>query len=72
MSIEKLDRTKIKEMNFWVIGRRKFKRIALTDMGNQLINEWNCLGDFYVCFHDSCEEILLELAFDIGFSKSSI
>jgi hypothetical protein len=52
-----------KELNFWVVGRRKLQRIN---------SKWINLGDFFICFHDSCEQILLEMAFDIGFGKLAI
>ena len=59
---ERIDRQKMKELNFWVVGRRKLKRVA---------DEWVNLGDLFICFHDSVEDILVELAFDIGFAKMS-
>jgi hypothetical protein len=55
---------KFKEITFWVVGRRKFK---FNNDKNVLKN----LGDFYICFHDSLDQVLLELAFDIGFGKHS-
>jgi len=55
---------KAKELNFWVVGRRRMKRTAAE-------STWKNLGDFYICYHDSADQILLELAFDIGFCKIS-
>ena len=55
---------KAKELNFWVVGRRRMKR---TSVGSA----WKNLGDFYICYHDSADQILLELAFDVGFCKIS-
>lgn len=57
------DMSKMKEMNFWVVGRRKFKR------DSNKPTSWTSLGDFFVCFNDSLDQILMELAFDVGFSK---
>lgn len=56
---------KTKELNFWVVGRRRFKRCDSN-------SEWSQQGDVFLCFHDAAEQILLELAFDIGFSKKTI
>jgi len=54
---------KIKELNFWVVGRRRLKQIN---------SKWISLGDFFICFHDAADQILIELAFDIGMCKMSI
>ena len=54
---------KYKEITFWVVGRRKFTFTKENILKN--------LGDFYVCFHDSVDQVLLELAFDLGFGKHS-
>ncbi|CAF0843916.1 unnamed protein product [Brachionus calyciflorus] len=56
------DKSKMKEFNFWVVGRRKLQRVDTN-------SEWINLGDFFVCFHDNLEDIILELAFDIGCAK---
>lgn len=56
---------KLKEMTFWVVGRRKMKRIGAK-------SDWTHVGDFFVCFNDSVDQVLLELAFDMGFAKLAI
>ena len=55
--------SKIKELNFWVVGRRRLKQIN---------SKWISLGDFFICFHDAADQILIELAFDIGMCKMAI
>ena len=57
--------SKVKEMNFWVVGRRKMQRLNPS-------TQWTNLGDFFVCFNDSIDQLLLELAFDVGFGKLTI
>lgn len=52
-------------MTFWVVGRRKMKRMAPK-------SNWTHVGDFFVCFNDSVDQVLLELAFDMGFAKLAI
>jgi hypothetical protein len=63
---KKDDLSKMKEMNFWVVGRRKFKRAGVNK------SKWTSMGDFFICFNDSLDQVLIELAFDIGFSKLAI
>lgn len=60
-----VDKSKLKELNFWVVGRRRLQR------ANSSL-EWDNLGDFFVCFHDSLDNLLIEIAFDFGFSKSNV
>lgn len=57
--------TKVKELTFWVVGRRRMKRMSPN-------SPWKSLGDFFVCFHDSADQIILELAFDIGACKIAV
>lgn len=56
------DKTKLKEISFWVVGRRKLQRVDSK-------SHWENQGDFFLCFHDALDQILIEHAFDIGFSK---
>lgn len=58
--------SKPKEITFWVVGRRKMHRSDLSS------NQWSVVKDFYVCFNDSIDQVLLELAFDVGFGKLTI
>lgn len=51
-----------KVMNFWVVGRRRLQR---TDPQSK----WIVVGDCFVCFADNLESFVLELAFDMGYSK---
>jgi len=51
---------KPKEMSFWVVGRRRL---------NKSMSQTHTSGDVFVCFADLAEQILIELAFDLGFSK---
>jgi hypothetical protein len=44
-------------VSFWVVGRRICKP---------------CQKDFFICFHDSADNILQELAFDIGFNRGAL
>lgn len=60
-----VDRRNFKEMSFWVVGRRKLRR-------SDPKSEWRNQGDFFICFHDSLDQVLVELAFDIGFSKLAL
>lgn len=60
-----LDKKKLKEMTFWVVGRRKLRRLHSNA-------EWLIEGDFFICFNDSLEQVLVEMAFDICFSKLAI
>ncbi|RNA03712.1 inturned isoform X1 [Brachionus plicatilis] len=54
-----------KELNFWVVGRRKLQR-------KDSQSKWVVIGDFFVCFHDNLEDVVLELAFDLGFIQVRI
>ena len=56
---------KLKEMNFWVVGRRKLSR-------RNSKSEWKNYGDFFICFNDTVDQILVELAFDFAFTKFAI
>lgn len=58
-------KTKMREIHFWVVGRRRLHR-------SDKNSDWISKGDFYICFHDEIDDILLELAFDVGFSKLAI
>ena len=58
-------KTKMREINFWVVGRRRLHRADKNA-------KWISQGDFFICFHDDIDGILLELAFDVGFSKLAI
>ena len=51
-----------KEMNFWVVGRRRLQR-------KDPQSKWVVVGDCFVCFVDNLESFVLELAFDMGFGK---
>ncbi len=57
--------TKVKEMNFWVVGRQRLSRKSLG-------SAWTKAGEIYLCFNDSIDQVLLELAFDAGFAKLAI
>jgi len=56
---------KMKEMNFWVVGRQRLER----QNSNSL---WINAGELYLCFNDTIDDVLLELAFDAGFAKLAI
>ena len=58
-------RSKMREIHFWVVGRRRLYRANKH-------GKWTSRGDFFICFHDAIDDILLELAFDIGFSKLAV
>jgi hypothetical protein len=58
-------KSKMREISFWVVGRRRLHR----DNKN---SKWISQGDFFICFHDEIDDILLELAFDVGFSKLAV
>jgi len=58
-------KSKMREISFWVVGRRRLHR----DNKNA---KWISQGDFFICFHDEIDDILLELAFDVGFSKLAV
>ena len=60
-------KSKMKCINFWVVGRRRLHRER-----NSKSSKWINNGDFFICFHDSVEDILLELAFDLAFAKLAI
>ena len=53
----------VKELCFWVVGRRKLHRPTLKS------DKWQSQGDFFICFHDHLDQALVEIAFDVGFSK---
>lgn len=57
-----IDKSKLREMSFWVVGRRKLRRVDSK-------SEWKSHGDLFICFNDSLDHVLVELAFDVGFSK---
>jgi hypothetical protein len=57
--------SKPKEINFWVVGRRKMYK-------SNSSSKWLIVKDFYVCFNDTIDQVLLELAFDVGFGKLTI
>lgn len=57
-----VDKSKLREMSFWVVGRRKLRRVDSK-------SEWKSHGDLFICFNDSLDHVLVELAFDMGFSK---
>jgi hypothetical protein len=63
------DNSKMRQANFWVIGRRKIKRSKLgIDSGNSTESKAiRSYEDFFVCFFDTLDNILIELAFDVGF-----
>ena len=53
----------VKELCFWVVGRRKLHRPTLKS------DKWQSQGDFFICFRDNLDQALVEIAFDVGFSK---
>lgn len=60
-----IDKTKFREISFWVVGRRKLRR-------DDPSSAWKSHGDLFICFNDSLDHVLVELAFDMGFSKLAI
>jgi hypothetical protein len=54
-------------MTFWCIGRRKLKMITRNSSYKNTTNSANeqtNVSDFFVCFRDNTDNLLIELAFN--------